>query len=358
MVEFFTNKYTHESVAAIQWTYHNIKEIIEFVGPDRCLIGNAWGDKIFGNANEKTKFEPHNFLYIKNSNGNKLIGHLDFIYKLENNDIDNFAYESSGEIWFNRFVKTFLPQSFINYATIQIKDWFKTNGDNCKAIIGISGGKDSTVAAALCARALGPDRVIGVAIPDTNQGTNNAEDICKELGIRCIVCPISQVTSSLNNVVSASLLGINNTKVSEQTTQNIPPRIRMATLYAISQSLNGRVVGTSNKSELAIGYFTRYGDGACDFEPLSSLTCRQVVEVGKALGISDKWIYRTPDDGLPNSCSDDQKFAQWGFSYEKLDDYLEFGTSGNDEVNYIIFKRILNNRFKLKLGTFLEYKPQ
>lgn len=357
MVEYFTDKYTHETVAAIQWNGDNIGEIIEFVGSDRCLIGDAWG-KIIGNVNEKTKFEPHQFFYIKNSDGNKLIGHLNFIYRLKNNDIDTFGYCLTDEMEYNPFVKTFLPQNFINYATIQIKDWFKTNGDNCKAIIGISGGKDSTVAAALCARALGPDRVIGVAIPDINQGTNNAEDICKELGIRCIVCPISQVTSSLNNVVSASLLGINTTKISEQTTQNIPPRIRMATLYAISQSLNGRVVGTSNKSELAIGYFTRYGDGACDFEPLSSLTCRQVVEVGKALGISDKWIYRIPDDGLPNSCSDDQKFAKWGFSYEKLDNYLEFGTSGDAAVDSIIYKRISNNRFKLKLGTFLDYKQQ
>lgn len=352
MTKSFTNKYTHEVVAAIQWNGDNIGEIIEFVGSDRCLIGDA-GGKISGNVNEKTKFNPLQFLYIKNSDGNKLIGYLDFIYRLKNNDIGNFGYCITDEIRSNLFVKTFLPQNFINYATIQIKDWFKTNGDNCNAIIGISGGKDSTVAAALCARALGPDRVIGVAIPDTNQGTNNAEDICKELGIRCIVCPISQVTSSLNNVVSASLLGI-----SEQTIQNIPPRIRMATLYAISQTLNGRVVGTSNKSELAIGYFTRYGDGACDFEPLSSLTCRQVVEVGKALGISDKWIYRIPDDGLPNSCSDDQKFAKWGFSYEKLDNYLEFGTSGDADVDSIIYKRISNNSFKLKLGTFLDYKKQ
>ena len=133
MVESFTNKYTHEVVAAIQWNGDNIGEIIEFVGPDRCLIGDAWG-KIIGNANEKTEFEPDQFLYIKNSDGNKMIGYLIFIYKLKNNDIRGFGYCLTDEIRSNIFVKTFLPQKFINYATIQIKDWFNNNGDNCNAI--------------------------------------------------------------------------------------------------------------------------------------------------------------------------------------------------------------------------------
>jgi NAD+ synthase len=129
----------------------------------------------------------------------------------------------------------------------------------------------------------------------------------------------------------------------------------MAMLYAISQTFNGRVVGTCNKSELYVGYATRYGDMASDLEPLAEITCNQVVQVGEYLGIPGEWINRTPDDGLPNSESDDSKFAKWGFSYKTLDKYLEEGTSGDEKTDFAIMKKHNETKFKLNLGEFFYY---
>lgn len=230
-----------------------------------------------------------------------------------------------------------------------IRDWFEENGKGCNAILGISGGKDSLISAALCARAIGPDRVIGIAMPDINQGTNEAEEICKYLGIKYYCIPIDGITGAIN-----FSLGLNGEEVSKQTEQNIPPRVRMAVLYGFAQSHNGRVVGTCNASENYIGYFTRYGDGASDVEPLGNLTVRQVKKIGYYLGLPKKWIEKTPDDGLPNSEPDDAKFSKMGFNYEKLDKYIENGTSGESNSDDAIEKMHEKNKFKMNLGVIFK----
>jgi NAD+ synthase len=217
----------------------------------------------------------------------------------------------------------------------------------------MSGGKDSTVAAALCAKALGPENVIGVSMPDYNHSVNEADEICKHLGITYINMPIYGITQGFKNINHK--INNENFEWSKQSEQNIPPRIRMTMLYALAQTFKGRVVGTCNKSELYVGYATRYGDMASDFEPLGSITCRQVVEVGHYLEIPNKWVDKVPDDGLPNSEPDDDKFAKWGFSYKTLDDFLENGTCGDANTDTAIEKMHSKTKFKLNLGEIFNY---
>lgn len=235
-----------------------------------------------------------------------------------------------------------------------IRDWFDKNGKDCNAVLGLSGGKDSTICAALLTEALGPDRVIGVAMPDMLQGLNDADRIAKHLGIRFMKAPIGQIINSFANTWHD--FGVRDFRWSTQSQQNIPPRIRMTMLYAIAQTFNGRVVGTCNASENYVGYFTRYGDGASDVEPLGDFTVHQVKEIGYALGLPREWVDKVPDDGLPNSCPDDEKFAKWGFSYMAIDEYLENGTSGNKETDAAIEKMHKKTHFKMGLGTMYK-KP-
>ena len=196
-----------------------------------------------------------------------------------------------------------------------IRNWFEVNGKDCNAVIGISGGKDSTIVVALCVEALGKDRVIGVLMPNgVQKDISDSLEVCNYLGIRKYVVNINQAVEALKTSMGIDL--------SPQSETNLPPRIRMTTLYAISQSNNGRVVGTCNASENYIGYMTRWGDGASDFEPIGNLTVTEVIQIGDYLGLPYHLVHKTPDDGLPNSSPDEEKI---GFSYSELDNYIRNG---------------------------------
>lgn len=234
-----------------------------------------------------------------------------------------------------------------------IRKWFKDNGNNCNAIIGMSGGKDSTIVAALVAKAIGPERVIGVSMPDKGQGENGAKEICEYLGIHYMVYPIDKITEAYRNSHNYDYNGVNGEKLvydnewNIMAEQNIPPRVRMTTLYAIAQNHNGRVINTCNKSEDYIGYSTKFGDSAGDMSPFANLTVTEILCIGDYLGIPYEWVHKTPDDGLPNSCPDEEKF---GFTYEMLDCYLMGGKnlSGiNDETYEKIERMHRNNLHKL-----------
>ena len=225
-----------------------------------------------------------------------------------------------------------------------IRDWFEKNGKGCNACVGLSGGKDSTIVCKLCVEALGADRVIAVGIPDKGQNLHEADEIAKWMGVDFRVVNIGSITDAIKHETYYG----GNVRLSEQAEQNIPPRVRMLILYAISQSNNGRVVGTCNASENYIGYFTKYGDGASDFEPIAELTVHELYQPGDELGIPKKWTYKTPDDGLPHSLPDDEKFEKKGFNYEKLDKYIRFGTSGDAVADAAIEKMHAQNEFKMK----------
>lgn len=232
-----------------------------------------------------------------------------------------------------------------------IRNWFKENGDGCNAVIGISGGKDSSVVAALCVEALGKDRVVGVLMPNGVQvDIDDAVTLCEFLGICFTHIDIENVYNGILNGMGNLFVpkedGYINALmvVSDQTKINLPPRIRMATLYAFSQSLNGRVANTCNLSEDFIGYSTRWGDAVGDFSPLGSLTTDMVVAVGKACGLPDDLVEKVPADGLCGK-TDEENF---GFSYDALNRYIHTGSSGNEETDRKI--QILHERNLFKLS--------
>lgn len=214
---------------------------------------------------------------------------------------------------------SFNAEEVANNLIAWVKDWFEQNGPTANAVIGMSGGKDSTVAAAVLCKALGADRVIGVSMPDGKQGLNDAPEICKFLGMKLLTVNIGEATAAINKVIETDT-GIS---LSKQSAQNIPPRVRMTTLYAIAQTVNGRVVNTCNASEDYIGYSTKYGDAAGDFSLFAHLTVTEVLAIGDFLGVPYQWVHKTPDDGLPHSSPDEVKL---GFTYAELDRYILEGT--------------------------------
>lgn len=198
-----------------------------------------------------------------------------------------------------------------------VRDYFRETPEGTKAVLGMSGGKDSTVCAAVLCKALGPERVIGVSMPQGSQGANDADLICRHLGMKMYTVNIQKAFDGLLEGIAAS-----GEDLSHASIQNIPPRLRMTTLYAIGQKENARVVNTCNLSEDYIGYATKFGDGAGDFSLLANLTVTEVLAIGDYLGIPHEWVHKTPDDGLPHSCPDEEKI---GFTYAELDIYIRTG---------------------------------
>ncbi len=221
-----------------------------------------------------------------------------------------------------------------------IRAFFEENGKGCNAVIGISGGKDSSVAAALCAEALGRDRVIGVLMPCGEQhDIDMAYLLCDHLGIRRYEI---NVKAAIDGLLGAMPEGL---ALSEQSRVNLPPRVRMATLYAVSQSCNGRVVNTCNLSEDWVGYSTRYGDAAGDFSPMSRLTVTEVKAIGRELGLPDVLVDKVPIDGLCGKTDEDNL----GFTYAALDRYIREGVIDDEDTKALIDRKHQANLFKLQL---------
>ena len=203
-----------------------------------------------------------------------------------------------------------------------IRQFFDENGPGCNAVLGISGGKDSSIAAALCVEALGRNRVIGVLMPNGEQADiEMARLLVNHLGIRSIEINIKSAVDGVLNGIESGKKNRLNLEISKQTKENLPPRIRMSTVYAISQSMNGRVVNTCNLSEDWVGYSTRYGDSVGDFSPMSNLTVTEVKQIGRLLELPDVLIDKVPIDGLCGKTDEDNL----GFTYEMLDVYIRTG---------------------------------
>lgn len=221
-----------------------------------------------------------------------------------------------------------------------IREFFEENGPGCNAVLGISGGKDSSVVAALCVEALGKDRVIGVLMPNGEQADIDMSRLLVEhLGIKNYTVNIKEAYDGLKNAMPAEL------DLSSQTLINMAPRIRMTTVYAISQSNNGRVANTCNLSEDWVGYSTRYGDAAGDFSPLAHLTVQEVKAIGRVLGLPEALVDKVPSDGLCGKSDEDNL----GFTYAELDKYIREGVIDNEEHKQLIDKKHKANLFKLQL---------
>ncbi len=233
---------------------------------------------------------------------------------------------------------TFDAQKTKDACVRWIRDFFEKNGPGCNAVIGISGGKDSSIVAALCVEALGRDRVIGVLMPNGEQADiDMAKLLVAHLGIRHYIVNIKDAVEGVTRNIPFAL--------SKQSRENLPPRIRMATLYAVSQSHNGRVANTCNLSEDWVGYSTRYGDSVGDFSPCSNLTVQEIKAVGRLLGLPAALVDKVPIDGLCGKTDEDNL----GFTYAELDRYIREGEIDDPEKKANIDRRHRNNLFKLQL---------
>ena len=220
-----------------------------------------------------------------------------------------------------------------------IRSWFMENGKDCTAVIGISGGKDSSVVAALCVEALERHRVLGVLMPNGEQSDIDcARRLVTHLGIESYTVNLRAAYEAVLASLPTALA------ISQQTLINLPPRLRMTTLYAISQSRNGRVANTCNLSENWVGYSTRYGDDAGDFSPLGKLTVTEVVALGEELGLPSELVHKAPSDGLTGKTDEDNL----GFSYAVLDRYIREGVCEDADTRERIDRLNKLNSFKLK----------
>ena len=228
-----------------------------------------------------------------------------------------------------------------------IRNFFEENGKDCNAVVGISGGKDSSVTAALCVEALGKDRVIGVLMPcGVQSDIDCAQHLVKHLGIKNFTINILEAVEAVKKQISAEM------EFSGQAGINLPPRIRMSVLYAVSQCNNGRVANTCNLSEDWVGYATRYGDGAGDFSPLANLTVQEIKKIGMVLGLPEELVNKKPIDGLCGKTDEDNL----GFTYAVLDRYIREGVIDDEEIKAKIDRMHAANLFKLQLMP--SFKPR
>lgn len=241
-----------------------------------------------------------------------------------------------------------------------IEKWFMENGPACPAVIGISGGKDSTIAAALCVEALGKHRVFGVIMPNGYMVDENiAKEVCKYFDIRYTSFSIrnayNYIINPINEYFDLNAFDPEYIKCST----NLPARLRMVTLYAVSQSMDGRVVNTCNRSEDYVGYSTRWGDDVGDLCPLRNFTVTEVKQIGHIMGIPDKFIEKVPSDGLCGKTDEDNL----GFTYDILDRYIREHICEDQDIKAKIDQLHENNKFKMKMPEsaphpFLDWKGE
>lgn len=238
---------------------------------------------------------------------------------------------------------TFNAQETLDRLVAWVKDYFEKNASpDTKAVIGISGGKDSSVAAAVCVKALGKDRVIGVLMPQNEQSDIAYSRLLVDtLDIQNYTINIGDTVSTFMGELSKHM------EPSRQAQVNTPARIRMTTLYAVAACVNGRVVNTCNLSEDWVGYSTKFGDSAGDFSPLSDLTVTEVRLIGEALGLPNELVHKVPIDGL-SGYTDEENL---GFTYAELDSYIRHETDLSDkpELREKIDRMHRNNLHKLEL---------
>ncbi len=242
----------------------------------------------------------------------------------------------------------FDPADAVEKCVEWIRDFFEKNGPGCNAVLGISGGKDSSVTAAVCVKALGKDRVIGVLMPQGVQADiSYSHLLCDFLGIKNYTVNIGAAVDGVLNAIPKEI------EITKQARTNLPARIRMSTVYAVSQCFNGRVANTCNMSEDWVGYSTRYGDSVGDFSPLSCFTVAEVKAIGRYLGLPEELIEKPPIDGLSGKTDEDNL----GFTYAVLDRYIREGLIDDENTKKRIDQLHVRNLFKLQYMPCFNYQP-
>ena len=249
----------------------------------------------------------------------------------------------------------FNPEEDMQKIVDFIKDWFDKNGPQAKAVVGLSGGKDSSVTAALCVRALGKERVAGVLMPnDVQADIDDAKAVARHLDINYRVVnigkPFEEMLEALQQGTGED--GQYEVAITAPLRQNLAPRLRMAALYAVAQGLpeGGRVINTCNRSEDYVGYSTKYGDSAGDVAPLASYTVDEVIAIGDVLGLPRELVHKAPSDGLCGKTDEDNL----GFTYAALDKYIKTGVCEDEAAKAKIDRLHKLNLHKVSLMPVVE----
>ena len=243
------------------------------------------------------------------------------------------------------------PGALVEGLSGWIRDYVERAGSR-GAVFGLSGGIDSAVACGLCARALGPERCLGVVMPignapeDEELGRRTGE----RFGVRVIAPDLLPAFEALEEAFRAErdATGLEATGPEAATlaAANVKPRLRMIALYHFANLLDYLVVGTGNKAELTVGYSTKYGDAGVDLLPLGDLTKGEVRAVARELGVPERIVERPPSAGLWEGQTDE---AELGVTYAQIDRYLQEGSSGSQEADAVIRRRFLASRHKREL---------
>ena len=228
--------------------------------------------------------------------------------------------------------------------------WIKEYVQETKSkgvVVGNSGGKDSATVIALCVKALGKENVLAVEMPcySTQEELEDGLLIARTYDVKNVVIDIKNMYENLKETIENSGIRLNN-----DSKANTKPRLRMTTLYAIAQTYNYLVVGTGNLCEKFVGYTTKWGDNASDFNPIANFTVEEVLEIGKALGVPEKILNKAPNDGLGGG-TDEEKL---GVSYKEITEYIKTGTTNEEAIKKI---EELHEKTNHKRNPIPTYKP-
>ncbi|MBQ3278448.1 MAG: NAD(+) synthase [Clostridia bacterium] len=249
----------------------------------------------------------------------------------------------------------FSPEDARDRLVAALKELAREQGFS-KVVVGISGGKDSTVTAAICARALGRENVYGIMLPDGEQkDIADSRRVCEALGIHFRTVNIGKMHDALRDAVfrSPEIAEDGDFPVpdSRESDINVGPRLRMTTLRYIAQAIGARLAGTGNLSEATVGYCTKDGDTSCDFSMLGALTSIEVVQVGLAMPeIPADLVRKTPTDGL-SGVSDEEKL---GIRYQDIHSYIRSGSCGNPEIDAKIAQKEAAGMHKRRMPRILD----
>ncbi len=229
-----------------------------------------------------------------------------------------------------------------NKAIIWIRDFVKNT--NAKGVvIGNSGGKDSATVLAMSVKALGKENVLAVSMPCFSNG-NDYEDaklVANIFGVKLLKVDLTSCYQQMEKAIELELKKIKKGNLSKESTINMKPRLRMTTLYSIAQTLNYLVIGTGNLCEAMVGYTTKWGDNASDFNPIGNFTVQEVLKIGKYLGVPEKILKKAPSDGLGHQ-TDEEKM---GITYDQITQMIQTGQT-DETAKQEILKRVRNSKHK------------
>lgn len=231
-------------------------------------------------------------------------------------------------------------------------------------VVGNSGGKDSATVIGMATKAIGKERVVAISMPcySNRDDFEDAKLVADTFGVKFLTVDLSNCYEEMEREIKSELSKIEIKELSKEATINIKPRLRMTTLYGIAQTLGYLVIGTGNLCEAMVGYTTKWGDSASDFNPIGNFTVEEVLEIGKYIGVPEKILKKAPNDGLGGQ-TDEEKM---GITYHQIAEMIETGDTEDKLAKQKILKKCQYSKHKrepipvysFERKNFLKYYPK